>query len=505
MTNSERELTERHFDRLRELIEERVGLHYSGSRRDCLRRALVARMAKCGAADWHDYGRLLAGAQPEHREFDELLRLIAIGETAFFRVPAHFEALRTVLVPAIAAASDRGALNVWSAGCSTGEEPYSVAMTLADTGAALRGWRISILGTDLGAEALDRARSACYSGRAVRGLPRGYLARYFRRRGSGYEVDADTRSSVAFSPCNLASSAYPQPDEGGWDVIFCRNVLMYFRPEIARRVLAQLHQALRPGGFLFLGPAEGLAADSGFDTIAVLGAFIRVRPPVIASLAARQLSTPSPDPAARVVARPIAARKPARARPNQPRAEKPRLASEDEVCAQALIYIAEDRWEKAELALASCAQASSAAGVRRDGRPSPSPRLRVLRAWVWALRGREEQALDECRALVSADPLLASAHYILGIIAVRSGKAEDGIRHFGRAIYIDSEFVPAHYHLGITHCSLGDPVAARRGFTGALRALESARDGWRDFSEGVTVEQWRQVCEERLASLAGCG
>jgi len=476
------ELTQAQLDLFRGLIEERVGVYFPDSRRDALRRALAARITRCGATDWDDYARLLACPKRGEVEFRRLLRHVVISETDFFRIPAHFEALRRVLLPAMVADRAREVLNIWSAACSTGEEPYSIAMTLADMGVALRGARLHLLATDVNADVIERARRGCYGERAVRRVPPEYLTRYFRRSSSGYEVSPNLRRRVAFQEFNLAHPGYPCPPPAGWDIVFCRNVVMYFRPQTTRQVLARFRQVLRSGGFLVLSPTERLtSAGDDFETIEAAGAFIYVKPPLDRSL----LSLQRARAAEHIQARPRAAS----ARSSRPSRAASR-ESEQEACARALADIAAERWDQAERALAPCADESWAA------------RSHLLLAWLRALRGNCDDAAAMCLGLLAQDPLLAPAHYILGLIAARAGDLDQGLEHFGRAIYADPGLVPAHYHLGIAHHSLGDFAAARRAFRGALRALDDGRDPWLDFSEGLTPGLWRRACEERLASLA---
>ena len=288
-------LTHDQFDRARELIEERAGIYCPDSREQVLRRALAARMHLCAIADWRHYLQLLTSAATGDAEFRQLLRYITISETSFFRIPSQFQALRQVLVPSIVAASPAGTLNIWSAGCSTGEEPYSIAITLEDMGAALRRWQVHILATDVRPEAVECGRLGRYRERALRGASRDHRARYFARRDDEYEVSPHLRQRVRLQELNLAASRYPRPAPNGWDIIFCRNVTMYFRPQTARQVIARFREALRPGGFLVLSPTECLCTVStAFEIIEAAGAFIYVKPPLDAALAALRPSGAAP-------------------------------------------------------------------------------------------------------------------------------------------------------------------------------------------------------------------
>jgi len=493
------ELTQLQFERFRGLIEERAGIYYPDSRRDALRRALAARLTRLGVVEWDEYARLLACPSRGGDEFRELLRYITISETDFFRIPSQFEALRRVLAPAIVAQRPAGVISIWSAGCATGEEPYSIAITLADMGAALRGWRASILATDVSADALERARRGRYRERDLRGVPPGHLARHFRRHADDYEVGPELRRQVAFQEFNLAHSPYPRPAANGWDVIFCRNVTMYFRPETARQVIARFREVLRPGGFLVLSPIERLRSLSDeLETIEAAGALIYVKPPLDRALADlrgshRQEITPALTARG---ARPAGGR---RRVALLPAVGRPTGSGEREVCARALADIAADRWERAEQGLAEfrCPPDAGDACLA-----AARPRAAVLLAWVRAVRGNCDKAAALCHDLLARDPLLAPAHYVLGLIASRAGDLDEAAEHFAKAIYADGGLVPAHYRLGVTHCARGDSPSARRAFGGALRALERAGGSWADFSEGVSPDHWRRVCEERLAGLS---
>lgn len=476
-------LTPDQFDRARALIEERAGIYCPNSREQVLRRALAARMDLCAIADWRHYLQLLTAAATGDAEFRQLLRYITISETSFFRIPSQFQALRQVLVPSIVAASPVGTLNIWSAGCSTGEEPYSIAITLEDMGAALRRWQVHILATDVSPDAVEHGRLGRYRERALRGVSRDHRARYFARRDDEYELSPHLRQRVRLQELNLAASRYPRPAPNGWDIIFCRNVTMYFRPQTARQVIAKFHEALRPGGFLVLSPTECLCTVStGFEIVEAASAFIYVKPPLDAALAALR-------PVRRL--RPCAGASHASAAGGAP----PRRPSgcegeaERDACARAVAAAAADLLEEAEHTLLPFAADPRAV------------RARSLLAWVRALRGEWEQAAAGCMELLAHDALLAPAHYVLGRIAGHAGEADESEEHFAKAIYSDSGLVPAYYYLGVARAGRGDSEGALRAFRGALRALGEGSDAWLDFSEGLTREHWHHACEERLAAV----
>ncbi len=175
-------------------------------------------------------------------------------ETSFFRDVHPFNALRDHIVPRIVEKERlRRRLRIWSAACSTGQELYTIAIVL-DQLPELAGWDITLHGTDLSTEALDKAREGLYSGLEVnRGLPAPLLIRYFDREGLSYRANAKLRSSMTWAQLNLIE---PFPTTALWDVVFIRNVLIYFDTPTKRRVLEAIRRVIAPGGFLILGGAE---------------------------------------------------------------------------------------------------------------------------------------------------------------------------------------------------------------------------------------------------------
>ncbi|WP_424361578.1 CheR family methyltransferase [Methylocystis parvus] len=195
----------------------------------------------------------------ERQENSTLVRdaidAMTTNETLFFRDRTPFENFRKQILPdLIASRANERRLRFWCAACSTGQEAYSLAMTLDQDAVALRGWTLEVLATDLSTAAVEAARSGSYSQFEVqRGLSTSQLLRYFHREDESWRVNEHLRARIDFRDFNLLSD---YTELGTFDVIFCRNVLMYFEPEMKRAVLARLSQALNDSGYLFLGAAE---------------------------------------------------------------------------------------------------------------------------------------------------------------------------------------------------------------------------------------------------------
>lgn len=191
------------------------------------------------------------GASPLLRR---VIDAMTTNETLFFRDVHPFEALRDKLLPELLARRTSHQLNVWSAACSSGQEPYTIAMMLRESFPRLASWKVEILATDLSPTMIAKARQGLYGKIEInRGLPLPLLAKYFKQQGTEYQVSDDLRQLISFRELNLAG---PWPAIGPFDVVFLRNVLIYFDVETKRSILSRVLRLLRPDGYLLLGAAE---------------------------------------------------------------------------------------------------------------------------------------------------------------------------------------------------------------------------------------------------------
>ena len=270
------ELKEKEFLHFRDLIAERAGIYFGPGKHEILRDNLLQRMEDCGLTTFTDYFQLLS-SPVSTKEFDHLLNVIIIPETYFFRDQAQFEALQRVVIPEVLKEKSYpgASLRIWSAGCSSGEEPYTIAMILAANMGGGEYPPIQILATDLSQTALELARRGVYGARSVRDVPKEYLSRFFSRKRDKYFLDESIKQMVEFSYFNLVTEPYPLLEMSGWDLIFCRNVTIYFQHESTRKVIHNFYQSLRQGGYLFAGYSESLRYLSDeFTTVQVGGTFV---------------------------------------------------------------------------------------------------------------------------------------------------------------------------------------------------------------------------------------
>ncbi|GEM_PF-1663874 len=248
-------LTDQEFEDYARLVFERSGMDLARNQRTHLELALGERLAAVGARDAASYKGLLAKGKDGDAEFVAFIDRLVVQETSFFRTVAHFDALRAKILPSFLRDERREkTIRLWSAGCASGPEPYSLAITLLEAVGLRRGWKTEVHATDIGVSSLGEAKAALYEERIVRKTPSEMRDRYFSKEGSLFRVASAVRAMVEFRRHNLMEEGYPKDV----DVIFCRNVLIYFRPDSRAHILQGFHTALRPGGYLFLGHSESL-------------------------------------------------------------------------------------------------------------------------------------------------------------------------------------------------------------------------------------------------------
>lgn len=248
-------------------VHDRSGMPFADGKLEHLRQRVTRRMRQLGLRDYKDYLRRMVLASND-KEFRSLMGLITTNETSFFRDAGVLDSfVSNVLVPmAHENGSERG-LRIWSAGCSTGEEPYTLSMLALDTLPSELAARVEIVATDISERALSAAWRGTYAPAAVRGLERKYIERYFEFSGDHYQVSADVRARVRFAYGNLMDDQLPTI-VGPVDIIFCRNVMIYFSQRVRREVAARIEVTLNPGGYLILGSNETLHnVSDGFDAV----------------------------------------------------------------------------------------------------------------------------------------------------------------------------------------------------------------------------------------------
>jgi len=260
-------LTAEDYARFCDFFYCRTGIQLGANKRYFVDRRLCDRIAAKGLSSLRGYLLMLRYDDAEGAELQQLINALTVNETYFYREEYQLRALSTEIMPELAARHADAPLRIWSLPCSTGEEPYSIALHLTANWPALETVDVEIVGSDIDTAVLARARAGFYGARAVQHLPPDLLQQHFLRAGEEWRISAALRGAVRFTAVNLHDPAVMRRHRGLYDVIFCRNLLIYF-DDVSRRTAAEtLYEALRPGGFVCLGHSESMSRMSSLFTV----------------------------------------------------------------------------------------------------------------------------------------------------------------------------------------------------------------------------------------------
>ena len=422
------EWSERTHRQFSDLIGSRTGLVFPDNRGDLLRRGVASAAQSSGESNLARYYTALQAAPTVSDVWDDLVGAITIGETYFFRNAGHFQALEEMILPEILERHGRDRrIRIWSAACSSGEEPYSIAMTLRKVHPDLSGWNISILGTDISIQSLQRARRGVYREWSFRRTPSDIRQRYFAELEDGVVLSPSVREMVRFSYLNQKEDYYPTLDTGthALDLIFCRNLSIYFGPELISEIAGRFFECLVPGGWLVVGASEtNSEIYKRYDTVNLPGAIV-YRKPLQAALEApsepvrRTPATPTPP---RLVPRPVTRLNPA---------PGPAVQSAGELCDAARKFAREG---SLSLAIQKCDQA-----VERDPLYSSAYYVRAL---LHLDNGAREACREDLRRLLYLDPDFLLGHFALANLYEAESRTEDATRHRTRAARLAAKLGP---------------------------------------------------------------
>jgi chemotaxis protein methyltransferase CheR len=446
------------YPALKAMVLEHTGLAYYADKDRDLAERIERRMQARGVREAGEYLRLLREGDPLGEEHDALAAELTIGETYFFRHLEHFDALRETILPELIErnhASRR--LHIWSAGCATGAEAYSVALLLhQELEPRVAGWDTRILGTDINRAFLARAREARFDDWTLRDSPPEFKEQYFKREEKHWILKPEYRAGVSFHYQNLAR--YPFPSAvmalAPFDLILCRNVMIYFGAELVRATADRLYETLAVGGWLLVGHAEPNAA--------VFGKY-RAMNKAGVTLYQKSAAVPETPPAWPAILPEVQPEM-----PPQPFALLPGASPPERPAA-----------------------------TREDVPPSVDEARRL------ADRGEWEAAAAECRRVIEKNGLNAAAHFTLALILEHSGTHADAERSLRRAIYLDRTFALAHYHLGLSlHAGGRDPGQALKAFENVLRLLAGRTgDELVEYADGMSVAELRELARMHMELL----
>jgi chemotaxis protein methyltransferase CheR len=452
------------FLRFGRIVEERSGLNFAESRRPEFEQGLRQAFAASTCPSLDSYYRLLQDPQAGALEMARLVNALTVGETHFFRDAGQFDALfHQVLPRLIERRRPIRTLRIWSAGCASGEEPYSIAMMLRQLIPDVDEWAITILGTDINHEALARAREAVYGDWAFREeRARQVRRRFFRRQGSRYALIPAVRRMVTFAQMNLAGDEYPSIETNTtlMDLVLCRNVTIYFGAAVTKVVVERLYHALADGGWLLVGHSEPSPYTYRRFRVhnfpnAVLYQRATQAPlqpqdwnwlPTVYEQAIEKTSTPAggePPP-----------------RPPSPIPEEGPEREDPLACAQE--FLAYGRSRQARDLLLEVVHEEPA-----------KPVASALLGQACANLGLWIEAEAWCRQAIRLDKLALEAYYTLALVLQHQGYLDDAIDAMKKVVYIDRRHILGHFGLANLYRNKGELAQAQKSLDNAWRLLET--------------------------------
>ena len=480
-----KEVRQSELERFVAAVISRLGYHVHQHNEEQIRQLLQRRLERTGCGGVEEYIARFSDARFADGELREIALELTVAETYFFRHPEQFQAFVEVALPErMKARRGERRLNVLSAGCATGEEAYSLAAAMQGV-ADLAGWQVGVWGVDVNPQLVQKARDASYSPWSLRAVTDQQRRQHFQPEGKRFLLEESLKANVHFECRNLLDDDVDFWRNDFFDIIFCRNVMIYFSPAAIRTVAERLARSLAPGGFLFLGPSETLRGVSQrFHLRHTHGAFYYQRrrpgepPPQqpMAPTAADAQAAPQPD---QFPGRPLwvsaiadssdrvaAMADRARRGPQEPSAAAPPAPplpafANDQDLDEVRDLLRQERFDDALKAISALSEQAAA-----------DPDALLLQAVVLVNQGELPRAEQLCGQLLARDELRPGAHYLMAVCQERRGDHLSAAEHDQTSIYLDETFAMPHLHLGLLAKRLGDAATARRELGEALALLE---------------------------------
>ena len=483
------------LSQLSELLSTQMGLYYPEKRLADLERGIISAAPALGVGSPEACVRQLLSGTLTRKQVEILASHLTVGETYFFREKKSFTVLEEHIFPELMRTCARAnrQLRIWSAGCCTGEEPYSIAMLLDRLIGHSEKWNATILATDINPVFLQKAAEGLYSEWSFRETPVWIKERYFKQRKKGqFEILPHIRKRVTFSYLNLAEDAYPSltNDTHAMDVIFCRNVLMYFSPKWLQKIGKNLYRALVNGGWLIVSPAEVSGSlFSQFKATPFPGSILYQK-------IQKQESQPSvaeypasaPDPIPNALCTPVATLTQA-------------SFFQDEGISFSLKHISTEALSAVTSAHSQPAKAAQHVEIDPEHPGGLDALCRTAR--FHANLGELTEAIKWCEKAIAANKLNPAAHYLLATIHQELGQVEIAAQSLMRTLYLDSDFVLAHFALGNLRLSQDQRQEAERHFDNALALLHAhPHDELPLEADGLTAGRLTEIITSVRANLS---
>lgn len=474
-------LSDNEFTELTRFVEQKSGLYFTEEKRRefqiKLADVLRDKSGKSRAPE------LIRSIRESDEGLEALLNALTIGESYFFRNRPHFDALTEKIFPElIADARTRKTLRIWCAGCATGEEPYSISILLRDKFPEVAKWNIVITATDINTHFLKRAKEGIYTKWSFRGVDEELIWRYFTKEGENhYRLHADIRRTVNFKWFNLANLPYagrlPVPE---YDLIMCRNVLIYFAFQFANEVVSAFADLAHPGTYLLVGHSEAFPALSQLDVIYSNATYYYRYHKDPGERADRQSISPSPT----LSIPGIGVKTVVPLSPVPDAAGRPIFHSGS-------VEGLEKRLPEKRIP------------PRRPSRRGLNITAELEQARILANQGKVTEAFDRLSLLANGQGNLDyRVHFLNAIIADQGGHVQAAIKSLKQAIFLNKNFVIGHFYLGVINQREGKLKNASRSFRNARNLVEKlSPDQLLDEAEGLTAGRLREIVDARFEEI----
>ena len=458
------------LDEIADLVAERIGLHFPPERRGDLERGLSAAASDFEFDNVESCLHWLSSSPLTKNQIEVLASHLTVGETYFFREKKSLDIVEQSILPDLikSRGNDRR-LRIWSAGCCTGEEPYTIAIILAGMIPDLERWNITLLATDINPRFLSKASAGVYSDWSFRDTPEWIRSKYFRKASGGnFELIPQVKNLVSFAYLNLAEDAFPSltNNTNATDIIFCRNVLMYLAPRHVRTIGRNFYRCLTESGWLVVSPSDmSQELSSQLAIVHRSGAILyRKGTPSVEQDLVLPVGEPDESPISWAASLPPLAEPQTPAYVPPEALELPFAAGEQTGthCADAAPDEALTLYEQGHYAAAADQLAARLCKYPEDAQTM------TLLARVHANQGNLEEALAWCDKAIAKQKIEPGIHYLRATILQERGALDEAVRSLQRTLYLDPNFALAHFTLGM--------IARQRGRFEALdKHFENAR------------------------------
>jgi len=432
-----------------EFVAEHLALNFPKERWSDLERNITAAATEFGYTEVDKFIQRILLLPMTHEHVEILTAHLAVNETYFWREPETFDALEQRILPELICSRQEGKrIRIWSAGCSTGEEPYSIAIALHRAIPQLKDWNLTILATDINSRILHKAAAGVFSRWSFRHSPQWLKDKYFSRvEDDMFEIIPEIKRMVKFGYLNLADDVFPSPlnETNALDIIFCRNVLMYFSEKRCRQVVSGLFNSLIQNGYLVVSASElSLPSLSKFTAMNYPGMVLFQKTAKDLNMQ-QQISGEAPI--------------------HTPRVYPWQVSSANII-------------EEVEI-------------VQKDDHTSEE-QMRFIR--VYANQGKIDMAIHTCEKAIAADKLNPGLHYLYATVLQENNKLDEAATSLKRAVYLDPNFVLSYYSLGKIYQRLGNVQGADKCTEIVMTILNTySQDEVLFESEGLTAGRFKEM------------